>query len=152
MSNKQKGEVTLAIGSDRYTLVFDWEAIAIFEDATDRSILEVMGEFDAAARGAGGPPKLTTLASLLSAAMQRHHPAMDRSACMGLVISPEAQSALAEAFEFAMPIAEDPGEVGNGPAGKPAARKSPRSTGKAASAKRSKPGSRSKNSGARRRA
>lgn len=151
MGNRQAGEISLRIEGAAYTLLFDWEAIAHFEDETDLSILEVMVSLQDAATGKGRAPKISTLGSLLSAAMRRHHPEMDRIACMKLVNDPGAMEALSEAFEFAMPQSDDPepGEVGNAPA-RPA--KGSRSTGKRGSAKRSKAGSRSANSGAQRRA
>lgn len=112
-----KGEVLLAVGDDRYTLVFDMDAIAAFEDATDLSIFEVFGNL-AAAQASGKPPKLSVLGSLLQAGLSRNHPGMTRADAMALVVNPAAQEALAVAFELAIPPAQS-GETEEGAEARP---------------------------------
>lgn len=99
-----KGEVLLAFGGKSYTLVFDMEAIAAFEDATDMSIFTVFGSL-AAAKDGGKAPKLSMLGSLLQAGMVRHHPEVTRGDAMAIVMDPAAQEALMKAFELATPPA-----------------------------------------------
>lgn len=107
---RAKGEFALEFGGEKYTLVFDWDAIALFEDATDLSIFEVFGVVGQASAG-GKPPKLSLLGSLLQAGLARHHPQITRAQAMEMVINPEAQAALTGAFEIAVP-ATDAGEAG----------------------------------------
>jgi hypothetical protein len=108
-----KGEVSLDIGGRHYTLVFDMEAIAAFEDATDKSIFTVAQQLGNPAE----PPKLSLLGSLLQAGLSRHHPDVTRADAMAMFTDPATRDALAEAFALAMPAAEE-GEQSDPPKGR----------------------------------
>jgi hypothetical protein len=107
---------------ERFTLVFDMETIARFEDATDQSIFEAVG-----ALGSGKPPKLSMMGALLQAALAEHHPEVTRGKAMAMLVIPEVQKLFAEGLAAAMPKAGDTGqpdaEDGDTPPANPPTRK-----------------------------
>lgn len=103
-------EVSLEVGSQRFTLVFDWAAIRQFEREADMSIYELVVQAEAVARG-GRMPKLTDLATALRAALTRHHPDVDMDTAMELFSKPGTRDAMFRAFAASQPERED-GEEG----------------------------------------
>lgn len=110
-----------------FTLVFDMETIARFEDATDISVFDVV-----AGMGPGKMPKLSVMGSLLQAALAEKHPDVSRTDAMGMFANPQVQALFAEGLASAMPKAGDTAskaEDGKTPTANPpkaGARKKPR--------------------------
>lgn len=80
----------------KYTGCVDEEAIAVFEDMTDRSIIEVAGS-------PGRPPKLSLLGAFLAATLSRHHPGLTRIDGMKMLREPGVQEKLMGGLSDAMP-------------------------------------------------
>lgn len=68
MANAQKGEVTLEAGGETYRLQFTTNAMCELEDATGKTINEVVAELS----DADNPPGMKTMRVLLWAAMVEH--------------------------------------------------------------------------------
>lgn len=93
------------LGED-YTMVFDFETIAAFEEATGSSVLAL------AATSAGAPPKLSTLGAMMHAALGRHHPDLTLVHAMQMVTDPAVQAVFGKGLASAMPQPADSGEAG----------------------------------------
>lgn len=109
-------EKRFAFEGKDYILIFDWEAIAAFEDETDLSI------FDVVAPPGGGSPKLSTMGSMLKAGLSQHHPDLTRSQAMAMLVSPDVQKLFNEGMTAMMP-AQDDMEQEEGEGNPPASRK-----------------------------
>lgn len=100
----RRAELALDHGGQRFTLVFDMETIARFEDATDLSIFEAVQGM-----GGGRMPKLSVMGALLQAALATHHPDVTRGDAMAMMVDPAVQALFAEGLTAAMPQAADTG-------------------------------------------
>jgi hypothetical protein len=115
--------------------VVDEAAIAGFEDATDRSIVEIAGVD-------GRPPKLSLLGAFLAAALSRYHPGLTREDGMRMLREPGVQEKLMGGAVEAMPqpgdIADadgDNGEAGGTPPADPPKKRRAGKGGKTASSR-----------------
>jgi len=137
-----------------YTLVFDMETVARYEEATDRSLIALLQGWQGDAVKA--PPKLSDLGQILLAALGEHHPELTRSHAMEMIMDPGVQALFNEGLAASMPQPGDDGEDTASPAAGPINRRARRaakgSAGKTGSSSRSKPGSARPNSGGQRRA
>lgn len=89
---------------EEYTLVFDWEAIATFEEETNSSI------FDLLLPVGGGSPKLLTMAMMLKAGLSRHHPDLERGQVMAMMADREVQQLFNSGVTSMMPQKGDSAE------------------------------------------
>lgn len=124
----------------RYTLEFDFSAIAFFERVAGVSLTAMLRSI------VRGDPMTSHLVWLLQAGLQKHHPGSDAELAQQMLNDPSVQGALELSINAAMPDAEPEG--GGGKAGNAAgapARK--RTSGTTGSARRSKRGSASPSSG-----
>ena len=121
MLSPRETSLTVTHGGQEYTLVFDMETIARFEDATDLSIFEAMQGMNS-----GRPPKLTVLGMLLKASLAAHHPDVTRAEAMAMMINPQVQTLFAQAMASAMPDPDDTGEDTAQPAAGPTNRRARR--------------------------
>jgi len=119
------GALTFEHAGQPFTLVFDMEAIARFEDATNLSIFEAVQGL-----GTGRPPKLSVLGALLQAALAAHHPGVTRAEAMAMMVNPQVQALFAEGLSAAMPQTGDAGEDGETPPANPPAKRSGRAAGR----------------------
>lgn len=137
MSRSPDGSVAFDFEGCRYAMVFDMKAIAFFEREADVSILDTLASLEAAKEGRR-QPKLSHLAMLMQAGLQRHHPGVSLDAAMAMAGSPEVQKALGASVAAAMPD-EPVDRAGNAPP-PAAARGAKGSTGTGSSKARSKRG------------
>ena len=136
-SSSPKGEVSFDFADERYTLIFDFEAIAYFEDIAGDSMIDVMAGMEKA-QAAGKTPKISHLGYLLQAGFQRHQPEMTPQEALAMAVQPDVQRQLGVAVSKAMPDADAvAGEEGNA---KAPANKKKASTGKRPSRAHSKQG------------
>lgn len=101
MPNPANVEKRFTFGGEDYVLVFDWEAIAIFEDETNSSIFDILAPLT------GGSPKLSTMAMMLKAGLARHHPDLTRADAMAMLVDPEVQALFNSGVASMMPQAGD---------------------------------------------
>lgn len=109
MSNSLKGDVPLTLSDGReFTLVLDMEAMLSVEDATGSPLPEVMAK---AAQGF-----FTAIAALVQAAFQRHHPEIQRSDVLDMMVTDRdlLAEALGEATDRAFPNKSGSSAGGNG--------------------------------------
>lgn len=99
MARGPAGEAAFEFEGQRYTLVFDFAAIAEFEDSTDRSILDAFAELSNPAKA----PKMTTLVHLIAAGLVTHHGAVDKALVMQMIGDPAVMAALGVGTARSMP-------------------------------------------------
>lgn len=140
MTTPPRQEVAFEHEGRRYVLVFDFAAIAHFEDLADISLIDALGTMEQAQQ-AGRSPKISHLGYLLQAGFRRHHPEMTPDEALALAVDPVVQTQLGLAVSAAMGGGEAAGEVeGNAKAPATTGSKDKASTGKRSSRARSKPG------------
>lgn len=88
----------------RYTLEFDFTAIAVFEQVAGLSIVLALAEMQA------GVPKVSHVAWLLQAALKKHHPAVTADDCLKMLASDGVKAQLDIALDLAMPPPAAAGE------------------------------------------
>lgn len=140
-TNPVAGTIDVEHERMKYTLVFDFAAIAFFERVAGISLTAMLLSI------MRGDPMTSHLVWLVQAGLQRHHPGSDAELAQAMLIDPEVKRAMELAVDAAMP---DPpkDKSGNGAgnvAGAPARKRS--ISGTTGSGKHSKRGSRSANSG-----
>jgi len=124
-ANPMNGALSFEHEGRRFTLVFDMEAIARFEESTDLSIFEAVQGL-----GTGRPPKLSVLGALLQAALAANHPDVTRGDAMAMMVNPAVQALFAEGLSGAMPQTGDAGEDGDTPPANPPKARPVRAAGK----------------------
>jgi hypothetical protein len=102
---RQFPEVALEADGERFTLVYDWAAIRLFEREADCSIYDLVLQFDAAKTG-GRLPKLTDMGLMLRAGLARHHPDLDIDRAMDLFGLPGVKETMIRAFALGQPEAD----------------------------------------------
>ncbi|MGX7926459.1 hypothetical protein ACWPMX_07785 [Tsuneonella sp. HG094] len=139
MSRAPDGVVAFEYDGSRYEMVFDMKAIAFFEREADMSIIEVLGDLEAA-REEARAPKVAGLAFLMQAGLRRHHPEVSPERALRMAGDPAVQAALGSGVSAAMPDApaDDAGAEGNAKAA--TAKPTKASTGTRRSKGRSKQG------------
>lgn len=136
-TNAVAGTLEVEFQRLKYTLVFDFAAIAFFERVAGISITAMMRSIVL------GDPMTSHLVWLIQAGLQRFHPGSDAELAQQMLGDPAVKRAMELAVDAAMP---DPPKDGAGNVGGAPARK--RSTsGTTGSGRRSKRASRSPNSG-----
>lgn len=111
-ANSLKGEVPLSTSDGRsFTLVLDMEAMLSVEQTYGKPLPKVMSD---AAEG-----YLSAIAAIAQAAFGRHHPDLDRSTVLDMMVSDRdaLTDALEKASKAAFPDEVKGGKAGNG--GKP---------------------------------
>lgn len=96
------GEVGFEVDGKNYVLTFDMKAIAFFERETDMSIVDALAALEAA-QEAGRSPKLSHLAYLMQAGLQRHHAGISSEDAMALAVHPAVQGVLGAGLQASMP-------------------------------------------------
>ncbi len=119
------GTLSFEHRGQQFTLAFDMEAIARFEETTDLSIFEAVQGL-----GTGRPPKLSVLGALLQSALAAHHPEVTRADAMAMMVNPEVQALFADGLTGAMPQSGDAGEDGETPPVNPPAKGRARGAGR----------------------
>ncbi|MFO6447866.1 hypothetical protein ACLBKU_12035 [Erythrobacter sp. NE805] len=129
---------TLEFEGERYTLVFDFEVIADFEEGLGVSIGDVLNP------PGGGSPMVSRLARLMLAAIRRHHPDADLNLAGAMMTDPAIAAQFYGAVTSSMPQAGDvEGEAGSAATANPPnrrARRAAASAGKTGSSPRPKRG------------
>lgn len=129
MSGSPTGEIGFAFDGADYTLAFDWRAIAFFERESGVSFIEAFID-------AQQPiPKVSLLAFMVQAGLQRHHAGIDLDTAGKMAMDDAVRRTLDLAQSAALPEAEP--TAGKAPAKRKA---SAASTGTKRSRDRSKPG------------
>jgi hypothetical protein len=72
MSNAHKGEVSLPVGGETYTLRYSYDSLCALEGITDRGFFELAAEMAGLAQEPG-KFRLGTLRAVLWAALREHH-------------------------------------------------------------------------------
>jgi hypothetical protein len=135
MAPPPKQEVAFEVDGARYVLVFDFTAIAHFEDLADLSLVDALGAMEQAQAG-GRAPKISHIGYLLQAGFRRHHPDMTPDEALALAMNPAVQAQLGVAVSAAM----GGDESGNARAPAKTGAKAAALTGTRSSRARSKPG------------
>lgn len=128
---------TVDFEGEQFTLVFDFEVIADFEEGLGISIGDVLNP------PGGGSPMLSRLAKLLLASLRRNHPDADLNLAGAMLADPKVKEEFFGATAAAMPKSGDiEGAEGNAPAANRKARRAAtsRSAGKTGSSPRPKRG------------
>lgn len=112
MFNAQAGEVALEWRGQPFKLVFDFAAIAAFE-AGGASIFDALDHLQAVANGRSRP-RVTLIATLIAAGLQRHHPEITAEAALEMVGDPAVWGALFAGYAAAMPAQVETGDADGG--------------------------------------
>lgn len=99
MARGPAGEAAFEFEGTRYTLVFDFAAIAEFEDVTDRSIVDAFAELSSLTK----TPKISTLVHLVAAGLTSNHGAVDKNAVAQMVGDSGVMQALGVSTNRSMP-------------------------------------------------
>lgn len=121
----QSAESSFEFAGQKFTAVMDNRAIAVFERESDQSIVTALQHIKQCETEKTAP-KISILAYMILAALNRHHPEVDYDKAMEMVLDEAVQAALGTATSAAMPKAK----VGDGPFPKKKPRRK-RGTGKA---------------------
>lgn len=97
-------ERTFKYAGDEYTLVFDWETFAAFEEETGLSMIDVVA-------ADGGSRKITRLARLMLYGLKRYHPDLTLNHAGEMMSDPAVQALLSEGLSASMP---QPGDTDAG--------------------------------------
>lgn len=100
---------TISFDGEDYTLVFDFEVIAHFEETWGVSLGDVLQPPD------GGSPMLSRLAKLFQAGLLPNHPDADINLAGAMMASPDVKKQFFGLVSRSMPQAADTGEEGNAP-------------------------------------
>lgn len=100
MARGPAGEAAFEFEGTRYTLVFDFAAIAEFEDATDRSIVDAFAELSSTTK----TPKVSTLVHLIVSGLIKHHGAVDKDLVAAMVGDVGVMQALGISTTRSMPV------------------------------------------------
>lgn len=92
-----EGDLAIAFDGKTWTLRMDWAAIAFFERVSGASLVDFLVDQQR------GRPKLSHMAYLLQAAMQRHHAGIDLDTCGRMAFDPDVQARLFELTGESMP-------------------------------------------------
>jgi hypothetical protein len=121
----QSAESSFTFAGEKFTAIMDNRAIAVFERESDQSIVAAL-EHIRQCEQQKIPPKISILAYMIMAAVNRHHPEVDYDKAMEMVLDEAVQAALGTATSAAMPKPK----AGDGPFPEKKARRK-RGTGKA---------------------
>lgn len=105
MANPHRGEKAITIDGKEYTLVFTANTICEIEDALDKSILEIQGQF----------ARLSVVRTLLWAGLQEKHPGITLKAAgdmLGTAGSKVLGPAIFEAMVAAFPKTDAEAKAG----------------------------------------
>lgn len=97
-----------------FTVVFDWETFAAFEEATGLSVLDVMPD-------GAKKPMISRLARLMHHALMRNHPDLTLNHAGQMLSDPEVNALFMEGMGSSMPHGDDTeaGEDGDTPPANP---------------------------------
>jgi hypothetical protein len=104
MTKTLKGEVEFVVGEQTYTLVYDYEALEMIEEAADKPISEVLAEAQRKTL------RMKQLKLFLWAALQRHHEGMTQKEAADIALAAGigvTQLKVSEAFIRAFPPREE---------------------------------------------
>ena len=88
-----------------YTLVFDMETVARYEEMTGKSV------FDMLTPRPGAMPQMSAMGAMLLAALAEHHPDLERRHAMEMLTDPAVQALFNEGLAGSMP---QPGDASTG--------------------------------------
>lgn len=97
---------TLEFEGEKYTLVFDWEVIANFEETNGVSLGDVLSP------PGGGSPMVSRMAKVFLAGLLPNHPDADLNLAGAMMTDPAISAKFYGSIGAAMPNAADTGEDG----------------------------------------